>query len=70
MSGAGAARTGIIGTTGDQPPVIHTCVEYGQGRIWIFGCLTEGGANMAKGRDKRKESKGKKKAPKKPATAG
>jgi len=25
---------------------------------------------MAKGRDKRKESKGKKKAPKKPATAG
>jgi len=28
------------------------------------------GENMAKGRDKRKESKGKKKAPKKPASTG
>jgi hypothetical protein len=45
-------------------------VECGQGWPGIFGCLTEGDENMAKGRDKRKESKGKKKAPKKPATAG
>jgi len=44
-------------------------VECGPSRIWIFGRITERGENMAKGRDKRKESKGKKKAPKKPASA-
>jgi len=32
----------------------------------ISGCVTERSEIMAKGRDKRKESKGKKKAPKKP----
>jgi len=45
-------------------------VKCGAGRIRVFGRVTERGENMAKGRDKRKESKGKKKAPKKPASAG
>ena len=45
-------------------------VKCGAGRIWVIGRVTERGENMAKGRDKRKESKGKKKAPKKPASAG
>ena len=41
-------------------------VECCTGWLTISGRVTERGENMAKGRDKRKESKGKKKAPKKP----